>query len=78
MLYIPKSSLYKYPRGELELSRVSHGRLPGGDEHGPEGKEEEGMGPVDTLRWDGDAQAGDGAGPPSSFVCLNQEERYTL
>lgn len=22
-------------------------------------------------------QVGDGVGPPSSFMCLNQEERYT-
>lgn len=42
-------------------------------------KEEEGTRTsMEVLRWDGDAQAGDGASLPSSVMHLNQEERYRL
>lgn len=77
MPYVP-INLYKYSRHELELGGgVSHGRLLKGGEHGTDSKEEEGTRTwMEALRWDGDAQAGDGAALPSSLMCLNQEERY--
>lgn len=33
---------------------------------------------MEALRWDRDAQAGDRAGLPSSFMCPNQEGSYRL
>lgn len=56
---------------------VNHGSFLEGGEQGTDGKEEEGTRAwMEALRWDKDAQAGDGAGRPSSFMCLDQEERY--
>ena len=67
VLYIPIStsisigtylSLYEWEPGVGS----SHGRLPKGGEHGTDGEEEEGTRAwMEALKWDRDAQAGDGA-----------------
>ena len=76
MVYIPKSSLYKSSRDELEL-RVGLVMEGFSEEMSTRQmvKRKKAPGPVGALRWDRDAQAGDEAGLATSFTCLNQEER---